>query len=244
MKTFTVHEPAEPASDPLKRADQLVFIKEGVAWLALFFPIIWLLVQRMWLVLVLFILAAIGISMAATSLGVNQQIAAWATIALGVLLAFQANDLRRWKLDRKGYRMVAAVAGQLAGRLRAPILCRLGGPDGAGRVLLCPNWKKCRAAGKTTSTLEPTCRLMRSRATISPRPGTRARRRAAGPNERGDYRLRLGKSALGRQGLRARLHRVENQPGHQSERRPGRRCGGPPISCCRASAPLAIARRD
>ena len=111
MKTFTVHEPAEPASDPLKRADQLVFIKEGVAWLALFFPVIWLLVQRLWLVLVLFILAAIGISAAATSLGVNQEIVAWATIALGVLLAFQANDLRRWKLDRKGYRMVAAVAG-------------------------------------------------------------------------------------------------------------------------------------
>ena len=111
MKTFTVHEPAEPASDPLKRADQLVFIKEGVAWLALFFPVIWLLVQRMWLVLVLFILAAIGISAAVTSIGADQQIAAWATIALGVLLAFQANDLRRWKLDRKGYRMVAAVAG-------------------------------------------------------------------------------------------------------------------------------------
>ena len=112
MKTFTVHEPAEPASDPLKRADQLVFVKEGVAWLALFFPVIWLLVQRMWLVLVLFILAAIGISAATMSLGANQQITAWATIALGILLAVQANDLRRWKLDRKGYRMVAAVAGR------------------------------------------------------------------------------------------------------------------------------------
>lgn len=112
MKTFTVHEPAEPASDPLKRADQLVFVKDGVAWLALFFPVIWLLVQRMWLVLVLFILAAAGISVAAMSLGANQQVAVWASIALGILLAVQANDLRRWKLDRSGYRMVAAVAGR------------------------------------------------------------------------------------------------------------------------------------
>jgi hypothetical protein len=111
LKTFTVHEPAEPDSDPLKRVDQLVFIKEGVAWLALFFPVIWLLVQRMWLVLALFILAAVGISAAANSLGVNQQLAGWIVIALGVVLAFQANDLRRWKFDRKGYRMVAAVAG-------------------------------------------------------------------------------------------------------------------------------------
>ena len=112
MKTFTVHEPAEPASDPLKRADQLVFVKEGVAWLALFFPVIWLLVQRMWLVLVLFILALIGVSAATMSLGANQQIAGLSSIALAILLAVQANDLRRWKLNRSGYRMVAAVAGR------------------------------------------------------------------------------------------------------------------------------------
>jgi len=112
LKTFTVHEPAEPASDPLKRADQLVFVKEGVAWLALFFPVIWLLVQRMWLVLVLFILALIGVSAATMSLGANQQIAGLSSIALAILLAVQANDLRRWKLNRSGYRMVAAVAGR------------------------------------------------------------------------------------------------------------------------------------
>ena len=112
MKTFTVHEPLDPATDLLKRADQLVFVKEGVAWFALFFPLLWLLVQRMWLVLVLFILAGIGVSFATVQLGGNEQIASWAFIALTLLFAVQANDLRRWNLSRRGYRMVAAVAGR------------------------------------------------------------------------------------------------------------------------------------
>lgn len=112
MKTFTVHEPLDPATDLLKRADQLVFVKEGVAWFALFFPILWLLFQRMWLVLALFILALMGVSIATMELGGNEQIALWASLALALLLAVQANDLRRWNLSRRGYRMVAAVAGR------------------------------------------------------------------------------------------------------------------------------------
>ena len=112
MKSFTVHEPAEPASDPLKRTDQLVFVKEGVAWLALFFPILWLLFQRMWLVLVLFILLGTAVSFATIELSGSENVALWASLALSVLLAVQANDLRRWTLSRRGYRTVAAVSGR------------------------------------------------------------------------------------------------------------------------------------
>ena len=51
MKTFTAHMP--PASGNKQRdALQTVFVKDGFSIWAFLFPHLWLLVHRMWLVLV------------------------------------------------------------------------------------------------------------------------------------------------------------------------------------------------
>jgi len=109
---FTVHEPSEPSRDILKRADEVVFVKEGTAWLALLFPVLWLLAQRMWLVLAAFIGLTVLLSALVLAMGANQEAAAWASFAPGLLLAVQANDLRRWSIARRGYQMVAAVTAR------------------------------------------------------------------------------------------------------------------------------------
>ena len=112
MIAFTVHEPSEPARDPLRRADEVVFVKEGFSWLALFVPYLWLIVQRMWIVLAAFVALTLALSGLMLALGASDEAAAWASFLLGLLLAIQANDLRRWTLERRGYRMAAAVSGR------------------------------------------------------------------------------------------------------------------------------------
>ncbi len=112
MIAYTVHEPIEPSSDLVKRAEQVVFVKEGVAWLALLFPVIWLAIQRMWIGLAAFIGLALAVSALVLALGANEQAAAWSSIVLSAFFAIQANDLRRWALERAGYEMVAAVSGR------------------------------------------------------------------------------------------------------------------------------------
>ena len=112
MTAFTVHEPIDPSGDPLERTDQVVFVKEGFSWTALIFPILWLLAQRMWIALAVFVGLTVLVSSLAIAVGANEEAAAWATFALGPLLAVQANDLRCWSLERAGYRMIAAVSGR------------------------------------------------------------------------------------------------------------------------------------
>ncbi len=114
MITYTVYERADGESDVALRADSIVFVKDGFAWLALFFPLLWMLFNRMWLVLLAFIVVMLALQAAATVAGFGEMLAGWITLGAGLLFAFHANDLRRWTLARKGY----AFAGLVTGRNR------------------------------------------------------------------------------------------------------------------------------
>jgi hypothetical protein len=112
MIVYTVHEPASPASRLEKRAEQIVFIKEGFTWLGFFFPPLWLLFNRLWLEfaasLVLTSLLALGLM----QWGLAEQGSTIANLLLALLVGFEGNDLRRWRLARKGYVYLASVAGR------------------------------------------------------------------------------------------------------------------------------------
>ena len=58
MVTYTVHERNGGSGTLAERADAIVFVKEGFAWAALVFPILWLLYHRMWLVLAGFVFSS------------------------------------------------------------------------------------------------------------------------------------------------------------------------------------------
>lgn len=107
----TVHEPAEPAADPVARADAVRMVKEGIAWWALVFPALWLLYHRLWLALIGY-LVLVTVVETALALAGYWQVATWCALAFNVLLAFEANNLRRWTLERKGYVMTGAVSGR------------------------------------------------------------------------------------------------------------------------------------
>ena len=112
MQTYTVHEPPNPPDSRLKRADRLVFVREGFSWRAALFAPLWMLVHRMWLVLLLYLVVVAALDLGLIRAGLSTQWVVLATIGVHLVLGFEAGSLRRWTLDRKRWRMLGAVTGQ------------------------------------------------------------------------------------------------------------------------------------
>lgn len=98
------------ATDPVERADAVRMVKEGIAWWALLFPALWLLYHRLWLALIGYLVLVTIVELTLASLG-YWQIATLCAFAFNILLAVEANNLRRWTLERKGYLMTGTVSG-------------------------------------------------------------------------------------------------------------------------------------
>jgi hypothetical protein len=109
---YSVYEPPAEAPDVVARAEALVFVKEGFSWPALFVPGLWLLYQRMWLELVVFVLVFALLAWIFSDSAAGQTLLSWISIAIVVLFAFEANDLRAAALERSGYRPVGVAVGR------------------------------------------------------------------------------------------------------------------------------------
>jgi hypothetical protein len=96
MKIYTAHRaPAAPR-------DHAFFVKDGFSWPAFFFPVIWLVIKRLWLPLALYVLALALISVAASRSGLAGAPVIVIAIGLNLILAFEANNLYRRALLRRG----------------------------------------------------------------------------------------------------------------------------------------------
>ena len=116
MRVYTVHEPPvmpdRPPPSLLERAESLVFVKEGFSWPAFLFSPLWLIWHRMWHVLAIWAAAFILSQGLIAALGLGDAIAGWAALTLDLILGFEGGELRRWTLDRKGWRLLGAVSGR------------------------------------------------------------------------------------------------------------------------------------
>ena len=77
---------------------------------ALFAPL-WLLANRMWIVLAGYLAAVVAVRLGVGWLAGSQS-TTLLMIALHLLIGFEADTLRRWTLDRNGWRMVGSVLGR------------------------------------------------------------------------------------------------------------------------------------
>ncbi|MCL4766113.1 MAG: DUF2628 domain-containing protein [Hyphomicrobiaceae bacterium] len=111
MQAYTVHEAPNRPANRLKRAERLVFVREGFSWMAALFAPLWMLWHRMWLVLLLYVVAVAALDAALLEAGVSTQWVALGTLAVHLALGFEAGALRRWKLDRRGWRTLGVVTG-------------------------------------------------------------------------------------------------------------------------------------
>lgn len=112
MLTFTVHEPPNPPADRVERAERLVFVKDGFTWGAALFAPLWMIVHRLWWPLLAYLVLS---GLAGTLQGLIGFDPDWLTLAaIGVaaLIGFEAGTLRRWTLDRQGWRTLGSVSGR------------------------------------------------------------------------------------------------------------------------------------
>ena len=109
MAIYTVHAPQNPDGASIAPGG-IVFVKEGFCWPALFIPLIWAIYRRLWLV-VLFLLAAVLVLSGLSTAGGGSAVTVLYVLAR-VYVAFEANGLRRWTLDRNGYAFLGVVEGR------------------------------------------------------------------------------------------------------------------------------------
>jgi hypothetical protein len=111
LQTYTIYERYPASEDIEQRASELVFVKEGFAILAFLVPLIWLLFNRMWWEAGAFFAFVVIFDGVLTLLGVGPEINAAVSLLINVVFAFEARNLRRYALERKGYSMIAIASG-------------------------------------------------------------------------------------------------------------------------------------
>jgi hypothetical protein len=111
MRTYTIHEHPEPLADRVERAERLVFVKDGFSWVAALFAPLWFLLHRLWWPLIAYIAVSAAFEIAQHTVRLDPRWLGLAGLALNVLIGFEADALRRWGLERRGWRMIATVTG-------------------------------------------------------------------------------------------------------------------------------------
>jgi|GEM_PF-86392 len=107
MRTYTVHA---NASVP-KAEDRVRFVKEGMARWAIVSPLLWFLYHRMWWEAAAYFGLSILIAVAGEALGIEETLTVLMGFGVQLLVALEANDLRRVALARRGYQPIAIVHG-------------------------------------------------------------------------------------------------------------------------------------
>jgi hypothetical protein len=97
MKIFTAHRP------PQASQEEAVFIKEGFSWPAFFFPVIWLVLKRLWFPLILYLLALAVVFALAARLSLSDTFVFIAALAVNLLLGMEGNERRRRAMARRGF---------------------------------------------------------------------------------------------------------------------------------------------
>lgn len=109
MTIYTVLAPPTKDESARPDPDRFVFVKEGFCWPAFYLTIPWLIWRQMWLVLFFYLVATVALLALAGR--APTLIAFTMVVAFGVLVGLEANNLRRWTLERRGHRFVGAVEG-------------------------------------------------------------------------------------------------------------------------------------
>ena len=112
MTLYSIYEPGDEQSNLAARADRIAFVKEGFSWPALFFPALWLIFHRMWIELIVLLIAFAALQWLYVSSVDGRAVLEWAGFALVLLFAFEANDLRGFALVRRGYQPVGVAMGE------------------------------------------------------------------------------------------------------------------------------------
>jgi hypothetical protein len=114
LRVYTVHEPAVPPADRIDRAEALRFVRDGFSWAAALFAPLWMIARGLWLALVIYLVGVVALGSLAYAFGLSDEIRAVVFLALHVLIGFEADEIERWTLSRKGWQTIGSITGDSA----------------------------------------------------------------------------------------------------------------------------------
>ena len=110
MSIYTVHAPPlrgnEAAYDPAR----FKFIRDGFYFWAFVFGPLWLLFKRLWVVLVLYIVAIAALQIGLWLIGVPNTPRGAVTLLMHLLVGLEAATLQRWTLGQNNWSQLGVVS--------------------------------------------------------------------------------------------------------------------------------------
>jgi hypothetical protein len=111
MSVYTVHQPPLRAVETSPDPERFVFVRDGFNFWAFLLAPLWMLWHRLWLVLLIYLVVIVGIENVMHFAGVGAPGSALAALLIAFLVGAEASTLRRFTLDRRGYRQLGVVGG-------------------------------------------------------------------------------------------------------------------------------------
>jgi Protein of unknown function (DUF2628) len=109
MPVYTVHEPRPRRNQDSTDPDRFVFVRDGFYFWAFLLGPLWMLWHRLWLVLLLYVVATTGIQMALWWLGMSAVMTFTVGALISLLVGFEAASMRRWTYSRRGWKSLGLV---------------------------------------------------------------------------------------------------------------------------------------
>src|ERR1700680_32245 len=111
MSVYTVHEPPRRAGTAAADVERFAFVRDGFSWWAFLFAPLWMLRHRMWLGLIGYVVIAGAIEIPVKLSGAPGFAASVIGLLLGLLVGLEAGTLRRFTLNRRGWKNLGVVSG-------------------------------------------------------------------------------------------------------------------------------------
>src|ERR1700686_1647823 len=111
MSVYTVHEPPLRAGAAASDVERFAFVRDGFSWWAFLFAPLWMLRHRMWLALIGYVVVAGVIETPVRMSGAPALATSLIGILLGLLVGLEAGTLRRFTLNRRGWKNLGVVSG-------------------------------------------------------------------------------------------------------------------------------------
>jgi hypothetical protein len=111
MRVYSVHEPPVRTPDPLPDAERFIFVRDGFSFRAFLFAPLWMLWHRMWLVLAGYLIISALLETALVALGATPADVSVVALLISLLVGLEASTLRRFTLNRRGWRNVGIISG-------------------------------------------------------------------------------------------------------------------------------------
>jgi hypothetical protein len=104
MTIYTVHEPPPRRGGGETDTSRFAFVRDGFHMWAFLLPPVWMVVRRLWLVLLLYLLLMAAVEVALWYAGVSAAIKFTVGLLISLLVGIEASSLRRWTYNRRRWR--------------------------------------------------------------------------------------------------------------------------------------------